>query len=138
MRALGASTTPASQFPFSFHLNNNVHLALAEIQADTVPDVLEIGGLRGDDMDNAEDSRVIVVVALLTIVVAGFMGMGVRMPVAVTVAMMMARFLLDVLEPELWYCVPYHASDFGHSAEDTAQIVFEIGVQREQEDFGCG
>jgi hypothetical protein len=79
--------------------------------------------------------RVVVrMVVVAGLVVAGFVSVGMGM--AMRVAVVVTWLFLDIFEPEFRDRVAYHAADLGYTAEDAAEVVLDIGIQREKEDLG--
>lgn len=66
------------------------------------------------------------------------MTMIVVMIMIVGVAVVATAFLFDVLQPKFWYSAADNATNVAHARENVAQVVFDVAVQTEEEDFGGG
>ena len=128
---LHATAAPTSSFTFLLNMHDNLHAAVFEELNCAHPHVFKVCGVRGDDVDDAEDTLRVRCVAVIVIVIMIMrmrvvVGMVVRMPVVVVMFMIvvaMAMFVLMsavmigffsmrfgmrgtfVLEPEFRHCV---------------------------------
>lgn len=63
---------------------------------------------------------------------------GMAMSMAVIVPVVMAGFLLNVLEPEFGDRVADDAADVADARKDVAQVVLNVAVEAQKEDLGGG
>jgi hypothetical protein len=87
LSSLASATTPAPPLAFFLDVHNEIHVAALQELDRALADVLDVCGVRGDDVDHAEDSLLagcvavfVVVVVIVDVVVA-----RVRVVVCVTV-----------------------------------------------------
>ena len=68
-----------------------------------------------------------VFISVPTFAVAIFVRVAVVMvTMTMRMTMMMARFLLDILEPEFRHRIAHHASKFGYPTEYATEIVLDV------------
>jgi hypothetical protein len=75
---LVAAAAPAASFSFSFNMHNDFHAAVLKKLDGAFTDVFEICGVRGDDMNDAEDALLVSGVCMVVVVIMMVVVMRVR------------------------------------------------------------
>jgi hypothetical protein len=78
---LVAAAAPAASFAFSLYVHDDFHAAVFEELDGAYAHVFEICGVRGDDVDDAEDALFVRGVRMVMVVVVVIVRMRVRMGV---------------------------------------------------------